>query len=909
VGLLIEGEAGIGKTTLWKRGVAAATDRSYRVLSCRPVQAEAKLSFAALGDLFGEIAPDIVSGLPDPQRRALEIALLRAGPEGCPADRRAVSVAAVAVLRRLAQVGPLVLAVDDVQWLDGPSSRVLEFAIRRLHEVPVAVLVSFRTEGQVVPLGLDAVLPEGNLYRLPVGPLNLGALQHLIRTRINASLSRPVLLRVHAATGGNPLFALEMARMLQQRGAGYEPGQALPVPDNLRQLVRLRVARLPSRARNVLLAVSALARPTVDLVAEISTAPGRVTGDLERAVRAGVISLEAGRIVFTHPLLGSAIYADAPEGVRRSLHRRLAQLAAEPEERARHLALGADGPDSGVAEALEKAGHMARSRGAPDAAAELFELAAKLTPMAAARHGWRRNVDAACCYYEVGDTAQARGLLQQVVSVSPSGPDHARALLRLATVMHECDGPPRSVPLLKQALPQVGGDLVLRMELEGELAHELGEMGHLPAARSHARAAVELAERLGDRAAIASARASEIIQDATIQGITPGVLERAKSLAESGTGSVADNGQLTVLESPRHTFALLLMVVGELDRARGMFLEQDRRAVERGADYLREYMLWCLARVEYRAGKFEQAARYAKESHSAAFHQEAMQQDFLYSAAEAAAAMGDVDYARAAAGQGLAVAEGLGVPFSAVRNRSVLGFVELSVGNLAGAHHYLAPAVKATQEAGLGEPAYIQFLPDEIEALVGLGELGEAEALLASFEKRGEALDRAWALATAARCRGMLQAAQGDLPTAVRSVQRALKEHERVPQPFDLGRTLLVLGTIQRRGRKWGAARASLQSAFEFFEDLGAPLWAEKARAELRRIGGRPTSSAGLTATEEKVAELVASGLTNREVAGALFMSVNTVGANLSRIYHKLGVRSRTQLGAKLDSRRSTAAP
>ena len=907
LGLLVEGEAGIGKTTLWRRGVAGAMDRSYRVLSCRPVQAEAKLSFAALGDLFGEIGPDVLSGLADPQRRALEIALLRAEPGGCPPDQRAVSVAAVAVLRHLAQAGPLVVAVDDVQWLDGPSSRVLEFAIRRLHDVPVAMLVSFRTAAKVVPLGLDGALPEGNLYRLPVGPLKLGALQHLIRTRTGASLSRPVLLRIHAATGGNPFFALEVARMLQQKGAGYEPGQALPVPDDVRQLVRLRLAELPLRARRELLAVAALARPTVALVEEITGAPERVTGDLERAARAGIIGLEAGRIVFTHPLLGSAIYADAPDGVRRSLHRRLAQLAAEPEERARHLALGADGPDSGVAGALEEAAHLARSRGAPDAAAELFELAAKLTPAAAARNRWRRNVDAACCYYEVGDIVQARGLLHDVVKVASSGADQARALLRLATVMHECEGPPRSVPLLRQALPQAGDDVVLRMELEGEFAHELGEMGDLSGARSHARAAVELAGRLGDRAALASARAAEIIQDATVEGITPAILERARSLAEPGAGSPADNGQLTSLDGPRHTFALLLMVVGDLDRARRMFLEQDRRAVERGADYLREYMLWCLARVEYRAGKFERAARYAKQSHTASFHQEAMRQDFLYSAAEAAAAMGDVEFARATAREGLAVAEGLGAPFAAMRNRSVLGFVELSVGNLAAAHHHLAPAVTAMHETGLGEPAYIPFLPDEIEALIGLGELSEAEALLAAFEQRGKVLDRAWALATAARCRGMLQAAQGDLPAAVRSVQRALTEHQRVPQPFDLGRTLLVLGTIQRRGRKWGAARASLRSALEVFEDLGAPLWAEKARAELRRIGGRPAKSAGLTATEEKVAELVASGLTNREVAGALFMSVNTVGANLSRIYHKLGVRSRTELGAKLAPGRSAA--
>jgi tetratricopeptide (TPR) repeat protein len=231
-----------------------------------------------------------------------------------------------------------------------------------------------------------------------------------------------------------------------------------------------------------------------------------------------------------------------------------------------------------------------------------------------------------------------------------------------------------------------------------------------------------------------------------------------------------------------------------------------------------------------------------------------------------------------------------------MRNRSVLGFVELSVGNLAAAHHYLAPAVTAMQETGLGEPAYIPFLPDEIEALIGLGELSEAEALLAAFEQRGEMLDRAWALATAARCRGMLQAARGDLPTAVRSVQRALTEHQRVPQPFDLGRTFLVLGIIQRRSRKWGAARASLRSALEVFEDLGAPLWAEKARAELRRIGAARPGARGLPPPREKVAEPVASGLTTGE-SPAPFHERQHRGANLSRI-SQAGRRSRTELGA-----------
>lgn len=903
--LLVEGEAGIGKTTLWNAGLSAAEERSYRLLSCRPAHSEAKLSFAALGDLLDGIDLDTLSTLPDPQRRALEVALLTAEPHGRPPDQRAVSVGVAAVLRLLAGAGPLVVAVDDVQWLDGPSARVLEFGIRRLTEEPVGILVSFRAEQGAVPLGLDRALPEGRLHRLPVGPLNLGALQHLIRTRLNASLSRRVLLRIHKATGGNPLFALETARALLQQGAGLEPGHALPIPDNLRDLVQLRLARVPARARKALLAISALARPTVDLVRQSTDSPDLVTRSLESAVRTGIIVIEGKRIAFTHPMLGSVVYSSASDDSRRRIHRRLAHLVAEPEERARHLALGSDRPNVETARTLEEAARMARSRGAPDAAAELFELAGKLTPAPQARTTWGRYVDAACCYYEVGDTARARRLLDEVVAGSPSGPDQARALLRLATVMHDCDGPLRSVPMLEKALSQAGEDLVLRMELEAELAHELEAMGVLPGARLHARVAVELARRLDDPAALASALTNEI-DLATSVGITPEILERASSLAESAAKSAAESGQLTTL--PKYTFAVLLMVVGELDRARSLFLEEDRWVIERGVDYLREYVLWALARLECRAGNFERAARYAEESYRASFRVEGTMSDLLSCRAEAAAALGEVEFARAVAEEGLADAERLGVPFSAMRNRAVLGFLELSLGNLARAHDYLTPAVTAMQDIGLGEPAYIQFLPDAIEALIGLGKLDEAEALLVPFEERGAALDRAWALSTAARCRGMLQAARGDLPAATRTLERALEEHDQVSQPLDLGRTLLVTGTVQRRARKWGVARTALQRALDIFEGLGIPLWAEKARAELRRIGGRPATVWGLTPTEEKVADLVSMGMTNREVADALFMSVNTVGANLSRIYHKLGVRSRTELASKLAARRSSAA-
>jgi len=203
---------------------------------------------------------------------------------------------------------------------------------------------------------------------------------------------------------------------------------------------------------------------------------------------------------------------------------------------------------------------------------------------------------------------------------------------------------------------------------------------------------------------------------------------------------------------------------------------------------------------------------------------------------------------------------------------------------------------------GVEEPAYFRINPDEIEVVVAMGRLDEAHALLVPFEDKGRQLDRAWAIATAARCRALLAAAQGDLPAALKAADEAVLEHDRLPLPFELGRTLLVKGTVERRAKRKREARDTLTRALEAFEMLGAATWADRARGELARIGGRPPAPLALTPTEGRVAELVAAGSTNREVADALFVSVHTVEANLKRIYRKLGIRSRTELASRFRS-------
>jgi DNA-binding CsgD family transcriptional regulator len=900
VALVLEGEAGIGKTTLWEAGVAAARRRGYPVLACRPVEAEATLSFAALGDLLDRVLDEVLGPLPDPQGRALEVALLRADAGEDPADQRAVSVATLGVLRLLARSGPLVMAVDDVQWLDGPSARVLAFAVRRLTNEPVGLLVSVRTTGrQAVPLPLQA-WPRDRVGRLPVGPLSVGALQRLVRSRLGHSLPRSVLLRLHEATAGNPLFAVEVARVLLQRPDGLDPGQGLPVPEGLRQLVRLRLDGLSAQVRRALLPVSALTRSTLAIVELATGTPALVRSGLEQAAEAGVVELDGDVVRFTHPLLRSVVYADAPGDQRRRLHRRLAQVVLDPEERARHLALATDRPDTGVAQALEDAAVLARSRGAPAAAAELLELAGKWTPADQAEHRWGRTLDAGRYRFEAGDTQRARTLLETAVATACSHDARARARQRLAAVLHDSDGPLQSVPVLEQALEEAGANRGLRMEVERELAHDLWLRGDLADARRHARAAVELAGEIGEPAALVTTAANQTLLDAAADGVTPEILERARSLVAAAPPS-GGAAQLSLVERAEEVLALLLMVAGELDQARRLYLDQLEEASQRGDDHRREYLAWCLARIEVRAGNFQRAALYAEESDLEAAGQEGLICETLGARAEVAALLGRVEVAHRAAEEGLAIAERHGLGLAALRSRAALGFLKLSMGGAADAHHWLGPAVATMGQMGLGEPAYIPLLPDEIEALIALGDLEQAASLIEMLEERGRALDRPWALAAAARDRGLLQAARGKQAAALEALQQALHEHGRMAQPFELGRTLLAKGTIERRARKWGAARASLEGALARFEELRAVLWVDRARAELRRVGGRPPAR-HLTPTEQRVAELVSTGLTNQEVADALFMSVRTVEANLSRIYHKLGVRSRTEVHAKLGS-------
>ena len=322
--LVLEGEAGIGKTTLWSAGVEIARERGLLVLTSWPAEAERGLAFSVLGDLFASLTPELMDELPAPRRRALEVALLVEDADGEAFDPLAVGVAARTLLQRLARQQTVVVAIDDVQWVDAASAAVLEFALRRLEDEDVLVLLARRTGEDAAGTALAPAFAE----QLAVRPLSLGALHRLLVARLGRPFSRHTLLRLHATSGGNPFYALELARVLAARTEPLDATEPLPVPETLHELVRDRLAALPAETQAVLLAACALAAPTV---ADLRRVLPEAERWLDPALRTGVIDVTARRAVrFTHPLLASVRYADAGDGERRDMHALLAESVDDP---------------------------------------------------------------------------------------------------------------------------------------------------------------------------------------------------------------------------------------------------------------------------------------------------------------------------------------------------------------------------------------------------------------------------------------------------------------------------------------------------------------------------------------------------------------------------------------------------
>ena len=880
---LLEGEAGIGKTTLWREGLRLAQGTGIALVS-QASETETRLSFTVLGDLLAPALDGALGDLPAGQRGALEAALVLRPPARSRPDARAVSLAVLGVLRSLASESPVTIAIDDVQWIDTPSARALAFALRRLDEEPLAVVATRRiSPGLGDPLDL-AGLPSG-LDRLTIGPIPPVALGRLLRQRLGRPFAPPLVKRIHDASNGNPFFAVEIGRALEREEPNPRPGEPLPVPLDLQELLRHRLSVLSASARGVLLIAAVSALPTSALVEDA----GGAQSGLDEAEEAGIVELRAGQIGFTHPLLASAVYTGATSRARRDTHARLARIATNLEERARHLALSVTGPDEDAASALEQAAEQARARGAPSAATELYQLAVTITPAGETeRLLWRRQ-QAAGNLFAAGDVSGARELVKQLLIALGCDPGTSSTLYLLASM--SWNDLPRVTELLMRALDEVGNDDAVRARILGDLSGAALSRCDLVSSVRWGDAALELAS---DPAGLRFALSARAMAGYVLGHDTTDLLERGVSL--EGVLAVAE------LSTPRTCLGQQQMWAGALDTARDTLEVELGRYLDQGHETASWEVKTVLGEVEFRAGHWERAIHFAREAHEIAvdagwfdvFGQ------ILPMKASIECATGETHQARADGIEGLSVCERTGDRWNEIRARSALGFLELSLGDHAACHAWLGPVVERTENMGLREPGAFLFVPDEVEALVSLGELDAAVGLTERLEDQGLKLNRPLAIATAARCRGLIAGARRDLAAADEHLERSLRLHVSVQQPFELGRTMLVAGSVQRRMRRQRRARDLLGEALSVFEELGAPLWAAKARSELAGIGGRPPAPAALTATEEHVARLVAEGRTNREVAETLVMSVHTVDAHLRRIYRKLQVRSRTELSHRL---------
>jgi DNA-binding CsgD family transcriptional regulator len=875
-GLVIEGDAGIGKSTLWLAGVEHARAQGLRVLSSRPAEAERGLAHAGLGDLFDDVLDDVLPALSLPRRRALEVALLIEEASGDPVDRRALAVGVREVLQRLSEREPILIAVDDVQWLDRSSSSALAFALRRLGANRVLLLLARRVVDKPQPSELEQTLGPERVQRLPVGPLSVGALHRYLRDRLRRPFARQTLLRIHERSGGNPFFALELARVLE---VDIDPLEPLPVPETLEELVRARISGLPATTRDALALASALGTTSESLLEQAG-----VSADaLDAAAVANVIERENGTIRFTHPLLSSVLYRDLGEE-RRGVHERIAAIVDDPLLRARHLALSTDTPDATVAGVLDDAAQLATDRGASAVAAELAEQALRLTPVDGRDERHRRALAAARAHHAAGEWTRAQTIVTDLLAETEIGPWRAEGLVLLA----DLESADRSAAMLEEALREAAS----LPELQAIIHCRLAWATRFKNGSEHIRAALELAEQLEDDVLWARARAVQ-----AILGWFAGNAETPQDLpALTHDFATAVGGAQLVQEA---TLAVVntLAPSSTRDEARALFEREHQEWRERDEPRSAR-ALWGLAWVEFWAGRWTIAAEHAASAHDISIQYGLeVPQDHL-PIAVIAVHRGQLELAREHSERALKLAEEQFV-FHPPQHMAILGLAALWSGDRSAAAEWLGKADRRAAELGWGEPSVRWWSADHAEMLLELGRIDDAVRVVDVLEADGMRTGREWVLAHVTRCRGLVAATQEAVDRAASLLQQAVEQHEAVGDPFGRARALLALGVVQRRARQKRAARDAISDALGGFEQLGAATWVEKARAELGSIGGRRREE-GLTAAERRVAALVSEGQTNREVAAALFLGERTVASHLTHIYAKLGVRSRTELARQL---------
>jgi DNA-binding NarL/FixJ family response regulator len=892
--LLLEGDPGIGKTAIWRAALARASERSLRVLSTRPAEAEARLSHAALADLVGPAYDEVRARLPSPQRQALDRALLREEGHGR-TDPRTTGTGLVTMLQALSADAPLVLAIDDVQWLDRASERALSFAVRRLPPQISLLLTEKSDRAAPPPLGISEALPPSSIERIDVTPLTVAALHHLIRDNLGAAPSRPMLLRIARASGGNPFYALEVARMLERDEHDIRGDGSLAISDRLHELVAARVAAVSERSREVLLAVAALSRPSQELLAD-TFGSRHLEASLAEARDSGLIGAEPDAIEFTHPLLGSAVYQSVTSQQRRRMHQRLADVVSDLEERARHLANAASSPDEATADDIERGAALAARRGAQDAAAYLFGAAALLTPADAPGDASRRLMGRAAALLAAGDPPGARSVAEEALRRSADAPHTAEVLLLLGEIAWVEEPGRLPIEYLERALAHVDQDERLRGRIHARLA-EYSVLDHA-SVLEHSDAATALLDENDEPALLGATLLNKAFFSAQAgHGPQHELVERAFHLEEKAGPDVERN----------RVGLIWLTCMDETEAARARYRVEDDWYRDRGEDGWRAERLAHLALTEFYAGKSDLAQRAIEESCTTI---EQMGQPagpwgmVFYIRSLIDLHQGRADRARASLLPMLQALESAEHWFFSAIVLSAIGSLEFVSDDLQAADAAFRGMRRHLDAIGAADPIGLRTDPDEIEVLIALGAIERAQTVLDQLERRHATIPRPWTAVALPRARALVLAARGEPAAGLEALAHSdIAAGDRVP--LEHARTLLAKGRLHRRLKQRRIAGEVLGEARARFASLGAASWEPIAAAELERTGIRRPAPEKLTPSELRVAELAAAGLTNRDVAKAAFMSPKTVEANLARIYRKLGIKSRAELGARMAARES----
>jgi DNA-binding CsgD family transcriptional regulator len=885
--VVLVGEAGIGKTAVWDWATRQHRANGGQVLLSRATAAEARLPWVGLTDLLRSVPDAIVDALPGPQGRALRAVALTSN-DGAAADERTVGTAFLPALHRMARASPVLLAIDDVPDFDPASWRALLFALRRLDHGDVRFLGTVRGSRDDEASGLfGPSLSPGQLREIQLGPLSVAALFELLRSRTGARLPRPLLVRVHQTAGGNPLYALELARALDRLDRPPRAGLPLPVPSGLVALVQARLRSLREDVRELAAATAATWRFT----------GADVNRDaLDAAVRSGLVVVDTGDdgvgvIRSAHPLLCAVAYNGLDAESRRMLHQRLAASTEDPVERARHMALASPGPRADVAAALDAGAQAALAAGVPDVGVELARLALEHTVAVAGRPP--RLDRLADAQFRAGDGAGALATQAAAIRLTPDLPQRARRRIRLAEFATEVTGWADAEAEVRAAIAEAAGDPTVLAEALLTLAALTDDI------------------RLSDASAAQAVHLLEHLDEPDPQILSGALAQAAGARFRAGRGLDHEMFARAIAIERGHdyrrlsdradaSYAALLKYADELDASEAMLNALLDEARATGDLTSIAYSVAHLVSIALWRGQIEQGRAYADEHLSVA-----TQGSMTWQKAQA-----DYNVGLALAYQGL-LDEADGI-FTAMRDDPTvtpwlrhrahggLGFTALSRGAAGPAVNHLDQWYAMLTAMHFEEPGYSRSHLDYLYALVAVGRVSDAASVLDVLSAQASRSGGKWAAAAAHTGQALIHAHNGRLVDAQSSIDQALTWYRGSPLRFDHARTSLIAGQISRRAKAKTAAHSLIDEARRAFASFGATAWQAQAAVELTRVNLRPRAPAELTETERQVAELVAAGLTNRETAARAFLAVKTVEAVLARVYRKLGIRSRAQLAARM---------